>query len=279
MPELRPYRIGRIDITPLLDGDLDASLDKVPDPVDREAAVGLIAAAGGDKALTMDCFAFLLHHPDGPVLIDAGTGSMMHARLGHMHARLAETGVRHEDIRTILLTHAHKDHFGGLVDAEGRAMFPNAEIVMHEVEAAFWLDTPPDQMPERARVALDNCNKALGPYRDRIRRVKDGGGISGVAARLAPGHTPGHTAWVIETGEAPIVAWGDVVHLAALHLARPQTAMIYDLDPAMAGRTRHAMLQWVTESGAHVAAAHLDAPGLGHIRRKDDHYVYEPIVR
>lgn len=278
MPQPRSFRIGSISITPLLDGDLDASLDKVPDAVDRAAAAQLIAAAGGDKALTMDCHAFLLHLPEGPTLIDAGTGVMMHERLGHLHARLGETGVRHEDIRSIFLTHAHKDHFGGLVDAQGRAMFPHAEIVMHEVEAKFWLDTPPQDMPDRARDALPMAHKALGPYRDRIRRVPDGGGMKGVAARLAPGHTPGHTAWVIETGEAPIVAWGDVVHVAALHLVRPETTMVYDLDPATATATRKAMLQWMAENDALVAGAHLAAPGVGRIRRGADRYVFEPLA-
>jgi len=277
MTQPRTFRIGEIAITPLLDGDLDASLDKVPDPVDRAAAAELIAAAGGEKALTMDCHAYLLHLPDGPVLIDAGTGSMMHERLGHLHERLAETGVRHEDIRSIFLTHAHKDHFGGLVDAAGRAMFPNAEIVMHEVEARFWFDTPPADMPERARGTLHLNEKAFGPYRDRIRRVREGGGMKGVAARLAPGHTPGHTAWVIETGAEPIVAWGDVVHVAALHLVRPQTAMVYDLDPHTAGATRKDMLQWMADSGAVVAGAHLQSPGVGYIRREEDRYVFEPL--
>ena len=277
MGQPRTYRIGNLSITPLLDGDLDASLDKVPDPDDRAAAAQLIAAAGGDKALTMDCHAFLLHLPDGPALIDAGTGVMMHERLGHLHARLAETGVRHEDIRSIFLTHAHKDHFGGLVDAQGVAMFPNAEIVLHEVEAAFWLDTKPEDMPARARDALPMAHKALDPYRDRLRRVPEGGGAKGIAARLAPGHTPGHTAWVIETGAAPIVAWGDVVHVAALHLVRPETTMVYDLDPATATATRKAMLHWMAESRAVVAGAHLAAPGIGHIRRGTDRYVFEQL--
>lgn len=273
----RAYRIGRLEITPLLDGDLDASLDKVPDPVDRAAAAELVAAAGGDKALTMDCHAFLLHLPEGPVLIDAGTGSMMHARLGHLHARLAETGVKHADIRSIFLTHAHKDHFGGLIDADGRAMFPNAEIVLHEVEAQFWLDAPLAEIPARAREARPLSEKAFAPYRGRIRRVPEGGGMNGVAARLAPGHTPGHTAWVIETGDTPVLAWGDVVHVAALHLVRPETTMVYDLDPQTATATRKAMLEHAAQSGAIVAAAHLDHPGLGRIRRGDGRYVFEPL--
>jgi len=278
MQALRRYRVGQIEITPLLDGDLDATLDKVPDPVDRAAAQELIAAAGGEAALTMDCHAFLLHLPGGPVLIDAGTGSMMHARLGHMHARLAQAGVRHDEIRSIFLTHAHKDHFGGLVDDAGKAMFPNAEIVLHEVEAAFWFDTPPEAMIERARAAMPFNAKAFGPYQGRIRRVPEGGGMQGLAARLAPGHTPGHTAWVIETGAAPLVAWGDVVHLAALHLVRPETAMVYDLDPSLAVATRKAMLHWVSETGATVAGCHLDAPGLGQIVQAQGRYTYRPLT-
>lgn len=271
------FQIGHLAITPLLDGDLDASLDKVPDPIDRAEATRLIAEAGGELALTMDCHAFLLHLPDGPVLIDAGTGTMMHSRLGHLHDRLAETGVKHDDIRAVYLTHVHKDHFGGLVNEAGQPMFPNAEIVLHEVEAKFWFDTPPEQMPERARATLHLNEKAFAPYRGRIRRVSEGGGEEGLAARLAPGHTPGHTAWVIETGEAPIIAWGDVVHVAALHLVRPETAMIYDLDPKTASETRKAMLEWVLAQDAIVAAAHLDHPGLGRLRREADRYSYNPI--
>ena len=257
-PVPRTFQVGQIRITPLLDGDLDAALDKVPDPIDRAAATELIAQAGGDRALTMDCHAFLLHLPNGPVLIDAGTGTMMHSRLGHLHKRLAETGVKHEDIRAVYLTHVHKDHFGGLVDDAGAPMFPNAEIVLHEVEAKFWFDTPPENMPERARGTLHLNDKAFAPYRGKIRRVPEGGGEKLIAARLAPGHTPGHPAWVIETGATPIIAWGDVVHLAALHLVRPQTAMIYDLDPKTAGETRKKMLERVSANGAVVAAAHMD---------------------
>jgi glyoxylase-like metal-dependent hydrolase (beta-lactamase superfamily II) len=279
MTKPRTWLIGDTRITPLLDGDLDASLDKVPDPVDREAAARLVAEAGGERALTMDCHAFLIERPAcGPVLIDAGTGAMMHERLGFLHERLRETGVRHEDIRSVYLTHAHKDHFGGLVDRDGRPMFPNAEIVLHEVEARFWFDTPPAGLPERARGTLALNEKAFGPYRGRIRRVPEGGGEAGITAQLAPGHTPGHTAWRIETGGEPVLAWGDVVHVAALHLARPETTMVYDLDPPTATATRKALLDWAAESGALIAAAHLASPGLGRIRRGADRYVYQPLT-
>ena len=115
------------------------------------------------------------------------------------------------------------------------------------------------------------------PTRLNPLRVK-GGGEAGIAAQLAPGHTPGHTAWRIETGGEPVLAWGDVVHVAALHLARPETTMVYDLDPPTATATRKALLDWAAESGALVASAHLAAPGLGRIRRASDRYVYQPLT-
>ena len=76
------------------------------------------------------------------------------------------------------------------------------------------------------------------PYRDRIRRIKDGEVLPGITAMLRPGHTPGHTNWLIQSGGERLLIWGDIVHLAAVQLARPDARLIYDVDTDLAARTR-----------------------------------------
>ena len=96
-------------------------------------------------------------------------------------------------------------------------MFPKAELIVHEVEAAFWLDRAlqPDDS-ERITRNSKAQRAVTAPYRDRIRRIKDGEVLPGITAMLRPGHTPGHTNWLIQSGGDRLLIWGDIVHLAAV---------------------------------------------------------------
>src|SRR5262249_10643901 len=148
-------------------------------------------------------------------------------------------GVPPEKIDTVLLTHIHPDHALGLVDAAGRAVFPNAELIVHEQEAAFWLDREPSSgATDRVRRNIAKGQGATAPYRDRTRRVRDGETLPGVSAMLLPGHTPGHTGWLIHSGKDAVMMWGDVVHMPAVQVPRPDAALVFDVDPVLARATR-----------------------------------------
>ena len=271
----REHMIGAIEVTPLWDGPLPSSLEKIPDPQHRAEAETLLAKAGTD-ALTMNVYGFLLQLGDRLALIDAGAGRLMSPALGKLAAALNTHGVAPQQIEHIFLTHVHRDHFGGLIGDDGKAAFPNAELVLHDEEASFWLDTGLDHMPARARRYCDQARQALSLYGGRLRRVKDHEAIAGVSARLAPGHTPGHTSWLVQSGGQVMLAWGDLIHIAHIHLPSPHIAMEYDLDPAVAGKTRLRVLDWVSSNGIAVAGAHLPAPGIGAIVRNGTGYAFEP---
>src|SRR5262249_34121038 len=145
----RARRIGGIDVTPLWDGPLPSSLGKIPDPRHRAEAEALIAKAG-PGALTMDVYGFLLKLGDRVALIDAGAGRLMSPELGQLSASLEACGVTPAQIELIFMTHVHRDHYGGLFGDQGKAAFPNAQLILHEQEASFWLDHTIDQIPERA---------------------------------------------------------------------------------------------------------------------------------
>lgn len=271
----RPHVIGAIEVTPLWDGPLASNLGKIPDPEHRSEAERLIATAPPD-ALMMNVYGFLLKLGDRFALIDAGAGRLVNPELGQLPKALGTLGVAPEQIERIFITHVHRDHFGGLTNDQGTAAFPNAELVLHEKEAGFWLDNKFEDIPQRARRHFDVARQSLSLYAGRLRRVKDDENILGVTAHLAPGHSPGHTCWVVQSSGQSLLAWGDLIHIAYIHLPAPHIAMEYDLDPVAAKASRLRVLDWVAKDRILVAGAHLPSPGIGAIVRNGAGYAYEP---
>jgi len=268
-------RVGGVEVTPLWDGPLPSSLEKIPDPRHRAEAERLIAKAGA-QALTMNVYGFLLRLDGDLALIDAGAGRMANPGLGRLAAALATQGVAPAEIMTVFMTHMHRDHFGGLVTADGKAAFPNAELVLHEAEARFWLGGKAEAMPARARRYLEATREVLSLYAGRLRQVKADEGAPQVVAFPMSGHTPGHTGWLVRSGAQAMLAWGDLIHIAQVHLPSPHIAMEYDLDPAVAKATRLRVLDWVARERIAVAGAHLPSPGIGAIVRDGNGYGFEP---
>lgn len=268
-------KVGEIEVTALSDGPLPASLDTLIE-FDREEAQQLLGKpAGTPFFLPVNCY--LLRLGGKQVLIDTGYGPHMGPTLGQLPQRLREAGVPPEAIDIIVLTHIHPDHALGLIDVEGSAVFPNAELMVHEVEANFWLGREPaPNASERVRRNVGKARFATAPYRERMRTVLDGEAMPGLSATLLPGHTPGHTGWIVHSGGDALLFWGDVVHIPAIQVPRPEAAFEYDVDPQAARATRRRAFDRVAADRLMVAGAHLDFPGVGIIVRNGTNYRFEP---
>jgi glyoxylase-like metal-dependent hydrolase (beta-lactamase superfamily II) len=266
-------KIGDITVTTLIDGVLAAPLDVVLG-MDRAEAERL---AGREDNVPISVNAFLLERAGKWALIDTGSGNTMGPTLGKLPDNLRAFGVAPEKIETIFLTHLHPDHSNGLVDDAGAAVYPNAEVILHETEAAFWLDRDPST-GENERIGRNIAKAAVttAPFRKRMRQVCDGEVMPGVSAMQLPGHTPGHTGWLIQAGSESLLIWGDVVHLAAIQVPRPDTGLIYDVDPQMACATRRRMFDRVAADKLQIGGAHLDFPGFGYIVRNGMGFGFEP---
>ena len=271
----RTKNVGDFTVTAVSDGVLNSNHDVILG-IDRAESARLTGIAYG-QPLPLDVNCFLIHHGKRLMLSDAGSGHTMGTTLGYLPENLRRLGVAPEQIETILLTHLHPDHSLGLVDKAGGAVFANAELIVHEIEAAFWLDREP-RPDDSERIARNTkAQRAVtAPYRDRIRRIKDGEVLPGISAMLRPGHTPGHTNWLIQSGGERLVIWGDIVHLAAVQLARPDATLVFDVEPQVARITRERVLDWVAAERLCVAGAHLTYPGLGCVARDGQGYSYKP---
>jgi glyoxylase-like metal-dependent hydrolase (beta-lactamase superfamily II) len=229
--------IGAIELTPVSDGSLATSLDVVlaPDKAEIERLAG--KKIGDPVHIAVN--AFLFRHDGRWGLIDTGAGNTMGPALGKLADNLRALRVPPEAIETILLTHLHPDHSNGLVDGEGRAIYPNAELIVHELEADFWLDRDEAAgASERIRRNIAKAAVTTAPYRDRLRRVRDGEAMPGVSAVHLPGHTPGHTGWLLQSGGDGVLIWGDIVHLASIQIPRPDVGLVFDVDAQAASATR-----------------------------------------
>src|SRR6185312_3234587 len=271
-------QVGEFTVTAVSDGVLHSNHDVILG-VDKDDSARLTGVPYG-QPLPLDVNSFLIRHNGKLILSDAGTGQGLYPvqkNLGKLPENLRAIGALPEAIDIIMLTHLHSDHSMGLLDEAGRKVFPNAELILHEVEAAFWLDRT--LQPGDSERVVNNSKKQralTAPYRDRLRRVKDGEVLPGITAMLRPGHTPGHTNWLIQSGGERLLIWGDIVHLAAVQLARPEARLIYDVDTDLAARTRAEVLDWAAREKLVVAGAHLGFPGFGRVTRSGDRYGIEP---
>lgn len=264
-------QIGDLTITAISDGYLTASLDFLSNIDPADASRMQEDAGGGDPgSIHINCY--LVRGRGRTVLIDAGAGGFKHWG-GRLKTNLRLAGVRSSEIDAILLTHAHPDHVGGLVGAFEETVFPNAELVVHRREVAFWRDDGNlSRAPERARGNFHVARQAFDGYRDRLRTFETGEVLPGMTAVPLPGHTEGHTGYRLESDGRNLLVWGDIVHFPRIQIPRPDVTIAFDQDSRLAAETRTRLLDLVSADRLLIAGMHLGELGFAHIERTGGSY-------
>ncbi|OEZ78558.1 putative quorum-quenching lactonase YtnP [Janthinobacterium sp. HH104] len=269
-------QIGEFSITAISDGYLSASLDLLSN-IDVMHASKLQQDAGVNDPSSIHINCYLVRGRGRTILIDAGAGGFKHWG-GKLKVNLALAGVQASDIDTILLTHAHPDHVGGLLDASGEAAFPDAQLVVHQHEVAFWEDDGNlSRASDRARGNFLFARKVFEKYREKMRLFTGNEVLPGIGAMPLPGHTAGHSGYRIESGGRSLLIWGDIVHFPQIQIARPDVSIAFDQDPLLSAETRSTLLDVVSADNILIAGMHLGELGFAHIQRKGNLYriVYE----
>lgn len=269
------WPVGDMIVTSLSDGYFDIPLAHILTNLPLQDAEAALQRAGRPTTPRLEVNAYLVRRPgQAPILVDAGAGSGLGPTAGKLPAALAGIGVDPADIGTVLLTHLHGDHIGGLVDAVGDAIFPNAGIVLHAAEAAFWLEGAPGAGADQQSVDL--ARHAVAPYKDHMRLIEEGEVMPGIGAVFLPGHTPGHTGYRIGENGAWVLIWGDLVNQPVVQCAFPEAGFFSDADGALAVRTRKDMLSKAADENLLVAGMHIEFPGFARVAREGAGYRLVP---
>ncbi|MDY0012252.1 MAG: MBL fold metallo-hydrolase [Rhodocyclaceae bacterium] len=273
--------VGKIEVTALYDGpvSLDTKLLKNTTQAQAQRLLAHMFLQG--PAVQTAVNAYLLNTGDKLILVDAGAAGLFGPSLGKVAANLRAAGFEPAQVDAVLLTHLHGDHVNGLLDAEGKPLFPKAEIWAAKAEAEFWLSPEVAAMaPQEAQPFFQMAQNATTPYREagRFKTFGDDQELApGIRSVAAGGHTPGHSAYLVSSGDARLLIWGDIVHNHAVQFRRPEVAIEFDVDAKQAVLTRKALFKRVAKEKLLVAGMHLPFPGIGHVRAEPRGYAWVPI--
>ncbi len=276
------FRIGEIEATIISDGllNLGSATAQFPDaPADDVTAI-MRAEFLPVEPMMLEQNCMILNINERVVLLDSGMGAdpMFGDGAGRLLANIAAAGITPDQVDDIVLTHAHPDHCWGLVDANDGLVFGNAQIHMSQGDFDFWTDEGKLSAEGFIPAFVAGARRNLLPYRDRIHFVEDGKEVlTGITAIATPGHSVGHTSYVINSGDHSFLNVGDVCHHYALLFQNPEWEFAFDSDPAQAAQTRLKLFDMAATDGLPMIGYHFPFPALGNIRRAGSAYEYIPI--
>jgi glyoxylase-like metal-dependent hydrolase (beta-lactamase superfamily II) len=271
--------LGDFEITPVNDGTVDLPVDKLlrekPAQVDAALAKSFLKSP-----LETSANAFVVNTGSKLVLIDSGAGALFGPTLGKFVANLKAAGYQPEQIDEIYITHFHGDHVGGLVQ-NGKVVFPNATIRANKAESDYWLSQANmDKAPADGKDGFKGAMAMLNPYVSAGKfKPFDGDTelVPGITAHAAKGHTPGHTTYMVESRGKKLLLIGDLIHVAAVQMENPAVTIQFDSDEKTAGVSRKKEFDAAAKAGYLVGGAHLQFPGLGHLRSEGQGYRWVPV--
>jgi glyoxylase-like metal-dependent hydrolase (beta-lactamase superfamily II) len=283
------YNVGTHQVTVVCDG---VSTVNLPDTYVANATkdqVGKILAESqlpADK-VTHTFSPIVVNTGSKLVVIDTGLGPDQFAqskgRTGQFHANLAAANLDRNAVDTVVISHFHGDHINGLLAAENKAAFPNAEIMVPATEWKFWMDDG-EMSKGMGNPILENNFKNIRRVFDalgrKVTQYEAGKEVApGITSVASPGHTPGHTSYVVASGSDKVLVQVDITAGAAfLFVKNPEWQFGSDVDKPLAVQTRRKLYDMAMAEKMPIQAYHAAFPGLVRVEKDGNGYRWIPAI-
>lgn len=277
---VKQFTVNEFTVYSLLDLNNSMKIGLFSGPLSRQQRLAYLPDGQAPSSVNV----YLIKSPAGKnILVDAGWGGSGPGRTA-LPERLKAVGLSPDDIDLIIMTHLHPDHIGGLLKGSAPA-FAKARVLVSRPELEYWRGRaetaaePAEADPQKPVAPADLPGAVIRAYGPRLTVFEFDQAVSpGLTALNAVGHTPGHTAFLLESGERRLLFIGDLVHAAALQFPEPEECASYDQVPAQAVASRKLILKTAAEQGLPVAGAHIPFPGLGQVRANEKNgFVFTPV--
>ena len=261
---VKAYKVGNTEIFMIVEAEREGTTDILID-APQETLRASIPEGGFNRSTN----AFLVKTPIQTILVDTGTGSG-----GVIMEKMKQLGIEPHEVDTVLLTHLHFDHFGGLAE-EGKKNFPNAKIYLSIDEYRYFIEGESKNQSAIDILALYNENvetfsacELNGEHKELFH------GITPIANY---GHTPGHTVFLLENEEEKFIIAGDFLHVAIVQFLNPDISAQYDVDPKAAATSRRAILDYAAKNNIPIGGMHIVYPGMGTVEAEGNGFRFTEV--
>lgn len=262
LPQFNRVKLGAFEVTTLLAGN--RTVENPQGIFGMNVSAEEFAKASAEARLPVDKAQFyftptLVNTGAELVLFDTGLNPQ------GITAALAAAGYTPDQVDSVVITHSHGDHIGGLMDGS-TPTFPNARYVTGSAEF--------NAMDGAGNEGFDTKVK---PLAEKMTFLEENGAVaSGITAIAAFGHTPGHMAYRLESEGKQLVIAADFANHYVWSLAYPDWEVRFDRDKAAAAATRRKMLDMMAADQIPFIGYHMPFPGLGYVETRGDGYHYTP---
>jgi glyoxylase-like metal-dependent hydrolase (beta-lactamase superfamily II) len=287
-PGFYRYKVGSFECTSINDGARSFPMPDgwVKNVAKDKALAAAKAAYMPEGMVTVPFNPQLINTGSKLVLIDCGTGvgsfNATKGQIGRTLQTIQAAGIDPKNVDVVVMSHLHPDHTNGIRLPDGGMAFPNAEIMAPTKDWEFWMSAEnaakaePDKM---MKDYFDNVKKVYSGIENKVTQYEWGKEIiPGITSVATPGHTPGHTSFIVASGSSKVLIQSDVTNIPELFLVNPDWHVAYDIDPDMAQQTRHKFYDMAAAENALVVGFHFSFPSMGHVDKNGDGYRLIPIA-
>ncbi|MDQ1848901.1 MBL fold metallo-hydrolase [Gemmobacter fulvus] len=263
LPLFNRFKLGDFEVTALLAGTRTTEkpqetfgLDATPEDFAALAAANFLPADKTQNFFTPT----LINTGSELVLFDTGLAPE------GITAALAAAGYSPDQVDVVVLTHMHGDHIGGL-SGEAGPTFAKARYVTGSVEHNHW-----------SGAANEGFDGKVKPLNDKMTMLEGGGTVApGITALEAFGHSPGHMAYMIESGGQRLAITADTVNHYVFSMQRPDWEVRFDMDKAAGAATRKTLLGMLAADRIPFIGYHMPFPALGFVEAQAEGFRFVPV--